>query len=417
MRLVFPNPHLERFGVNVAAWLIRRKTVNKYTYILDEIISNPDRPTAFVVDGMRSSFSVLGLPKVLISRPLALVEFYIWAAIHGINPFRHKVYRSVSELNPKEDVVFTFARVSTEREVEASRLEEYQGVVMVHFTHYFLDTKKIARRIQSLQHPVICAESDLTKNEYFQHHFPFVNSVYILPFVYADRFKSRVPFEQRHNKCFAIGTYFKSDSKDFLEFYGETPFHPMRHAIYHSGAVYQDYIDSYITEHSDNKSELRLIQSGDPLWLKIGKRVAPFFLLEKLSPGHHQKKYFSFDIVKKYNAYRMFVSPEEVVGLPSVNMVEGMACGSTYIGIDHPTYTDIGMKPGVHYIAYKEGSIDDLARVIAYYQQRPQELAQIAERGYKLTRSRFNPQVVATQFWNDAEQLLSRRLSETTVSL
>lgn len=405
MRLVFLNPHLERFGVNVANWLIRRRSVNKYTYILEEIVKNPDRETAFVVDGNRSSFSTLGLPLSLVSRPLALVEFYIWAWIHGINPFLHKIYRNESELNPEKDIIFTFARASSEREAIEKSLDKYEGVVLVHFTHYFIDTKKVVQKIKALQHPIVCAESNLTRNEYFQYHFPFVEEVYILPFVYTDRFLQRVPVLERKNKCFAIGTYFKSDSPDYLEFYGDKPFHPMRHAIYFSNNKYAQQIDSYITEHTDSGKELRAVGKEDPFWLRTAKQYLPFFLLEKVSPEHHQQKYFSFDIVEKYNEYRMFVSPEEVIGLPSINAVEGMACGSAYIGTDSPMYSDFGIRADEHYIAYEEGSFQSLVDTISYYQEHEGELKEIAERGYTFVRERFSGSAIAQKLWADMVEI------------
>ena len=33
-----------------------------------------------------------------------------------------------------------------------------------------------------------------------------------------------------------------------------------------------------------------------------------------------------FDIIQEYNKYKMFVNPEEVIGLPGIGCVEGMAC-------------------------------------------------------------------------------------------
>ena len=41
-----------------------------------------------------------------------------------------------------------------------------------------------------------------------------------------------------------------------------------------------------------------------------------------------------------------------------IGFVEGMACGSAYIGLDDPMYKDIGLIPGKHYIIY--GTLEDL---------------------------------------------------------
>ena len=80
------------------------------------------------------------------------------------------------------------------------------------------------------------------------------------------------------------------------------------------------------------------------------------------------KDYHRMDIVKKYNEYKMFIAPEESIGLSSVNVVEGMACGCAYIGLDHPMYTDLGMVDKQNYIGY-DGTLDDLKSKIRYYQK------------------------------------------------
>jgi hypothetical protein len=59
-----------------------------------------------------------------------------------------------------------------------------------------------------------------------------------------------------------------------------------------------------------------------------------------------------FNIDDEYNKYKMFINAEEVIGLPGIGFVEGMACGTAYIGLRPPMYEDIGMEDRVHYIGY-----------------------------------------------------------------
>ena len=54
----------------------------------------------------------------------------------------------------------------------------------------------------------------------------------------------------------------------------------------------------------------------------------------------------------------MFVVPEEANDLPGIGFVEGMACGSAYIGLDDGMYKDIGLIPRKHYITY-DGTLED----------------------------------------------------------
>ena len=97
-----------------------------------------------------------------------------------------------------------------------------------------------------------------------------------------------------------------------------------------------------------------------------------------------------FDIVGLYNKYMMFVNPEEIIGLPGIGFVEGMACGCAYIGLDSSIYSDIGMKKGVHYIAY-DGTLSDLCDKISYYQENEDELEEIAGNGKKFIRDNNDP--------------------------
>ena len=101
----------------------------------------------------------------------------------------------------------------------------------------------------------------------------------------------------------------------------------------------------------------------------------------------------------------MFVSPEEDCGLPSINWIEGMACGCAYLGRPE-FYQDYPMVDGVHFIAY-DGTIDGLVEKIKYYQSRPQELEQIAKNGQSFVEKTFQPQKIATELWDFLEKTKS----------
>lgn len=103
-------------------------------------------------------------------------------------------------------------------------------------------------------------------------------------------------------------------------------------------------------------------------------------------------------MVEKFNDYKMHIVGEEVLGIPGIGFVEGMACGSAYIGIDSPMYRDMGLIPGEHYITY-DGTPEGLRTTIEYW-QRPEnqdELERIASNGYRFVTENFNGQRVAEQ--------------------
>ena len=93
----------------------------------------------------------------------------------------------------------------------------------------------------------------------------------------------------------------------------------------------------------------------------------------------------------------MFVSPEETIGQPSINAIEGMACGCAYVGQGSPMYADMGFVQGVHYVPY-DGTVNGLVRRVADYQARPEELAVIADAGRRFVLDHFRPERVIREF-------------------
>jgi hypothetical protein len=110
-------------------------------------------------------------------------------------------------------------------------------------------------------------------------------------------------------------------------------------------------------------------------------------------------KYFSFNIVEKYNEYTMFIAPEEIIWLPSINMVEWMACGCAYIWVEWPIYSDYWMISWEHYIWY-DWTLDWLIKKIEYYQNHKNELEEIANNGYIFAINNFNGETNAKKFFD-----------------
>ena len=101
-------------------------------------------------------------------------------------------------------------------------------------------------------------------------------------------------------------------------------------------------------------------------------------------------------MVEKFNDYKMCLVGEEIMGIPGVGFVEGMACGCAYIGQNKGYYEDYGMQEGVHYIGY-DGTLEDLKAKIRYYQrpEHQEELEQIAKTGCEFVRKNFRGPIVA----------------------
>ena len=105
----------------------------------------------------------------------------------------------------------------------------------------------------------------------------------------------------------------------------------------------------------------------------------------------------------------MFVVPEEIIGLPGIGFVEGMSCGSAYIGLRDPMYQDLGLLDGIHYIGY-DGTINDLISKITYYQNNEYELEKIAYNGYLFIKDKFQKDHVAKEFFNKINEKINKQI-------
>lgn len=410
MRLVLVNPHYYDYGKTLTRTLLGGKSFLKYNYFIKNYLNNKDKKTVLYIDGSKTSLGTINFSFPIFPKFFVFFELMVWMLINRVNPFRSEICFNIDKLDKKKDIVVDFARTfdcSKGNSKEISR--NFEGILLVFFTHYFLKAKEISNCLKRINNYVVVAENNLIENSYFRKIFPFVDKVYQLPFVYnSKRFFLKNDFSTRVNKCLAVGAICPVGSKEFQSFFGEEYLHPMRRYIYEKSSKYNSEIDSFIRPFDHNVDKIRIIKKNDSFFEKLLKKNAPDFLVKILLGGKSRKEYYKFDIVQKYNEYKMFVCPEELVGLPSINAFEGMACGSVFIGIDDPMYTNLGMIPGVHYIAYESGNFRDLVDKIRYYQDRPGILEEISKSGREFAENNLSEENIANSFWDDIEKISNR---------
>lgn len=385
------NPHVEsHFGKSCYRWLSRKFCPYKYGWFMDASIKSGG---GFCMDGIDSSFS--GGLKELISPK---IEYNFWKFLNGIPSNVELISLGDVRNLSATDVIFFFAFRNLDRENEdfISAIKQTPAKKVCHLTHYMVNTSLISNNAERLGVDYFVAESNLYKNsEYFRYHFPwYKKDVLIMPFLPASRFVNRVPFNRRINKCLATGTVLPlSENKTYgmdemVAYFNTRALHPMRLAIYEQVVSGDPHINSLIP-HFIEKEHLN-ISKDDLFFIRKLKAVRNHF-------AANQSKYHSINIVAEYNRHKMFVVPEEIVGLPAIGSVEGMACGSAFIGLDDPMYKDLGMKDGVHYIAY-DGTLDGLREKIKYYQTREEQLKKIAVNGCRFVTETLNPSQVFNNF-------------------
>jgi glycosyltransferase involved in cell wall biosynthesis len=422
MRLCFYNPHavvnvmgetfLSRlaqiFGTNKKPL---KKHNRKYEFLL-KILNDKSYNTAIVVDGGGTSLSTI-LNKIPwlrdrygIYKLISFTEIYVWCFLNGINPFKQKIIFNKNKLDQHHDVLFSFAFCTeiflNDRLIEKSIIKSFKGEKILHATHFFKLTKKVAENVGKTGTTHMVAEADLKKSPYFNKFFYFIKDVYILPHVLRERYKKNTDFKERKNICLALGTLvieseLDKANDDYFSFFKIDTLHPMRKIIFENKENLSNLIDSLIYFH--NEKRLAIINKS-----KLYKKNNIFKIVYDLFFLSEGKKYHSVDIVEKYNKYKMFIAPEENIGLPSVNVVEGMVCGCAFIGLDHAMYTDSGMVGGQNYIAY-DGTLEDLKNKISYYQNHENELEKIAANGYEFAKKIFAEEKVIKDFWGYLERL------------
>lgn len=218
--------------------------------------------------------------------------------------------------------------------------------------------------------------------------------IQIVPYIVGDRFQNKKNFDERKNKAVATGTIAKFPiDNDYSAHYGTRYLHKMRVEIYNHKEELETYVDAFVSPYLENTKRLRVPEKMP----KVIKDAVGLLNMWLYKPGA-QKSYFSFDIVEKYNDYMMAVVPEEVVGIAAIGAFEAMACGCALIGIDHTMYTDLGLVPGKHYIAY-DGTIEGLKETVAYYQTHTAKLEEIARTGCTFVHEHFNKDRVTELFY------------------
>lgn len=422
MRLCFYNPHAVTnvMGETLLSTLARifgtnksnlKKHNKKYEFLLN-ILRDKKYNMAIVVDGAGTSLGTVlkNIPflksNYSIYKLFSFVEIYVWCLLNSINPFGQRIIFNRNKLDERSDILFSFAFFSdfffSDWLIEKSIISSFRGGKLLHASHFYKSTKKVAENVRKTGTTHMVAEADLKKSPYFNNFFDFVNNVYILPHVLRKRYVKTQSFKERINKCLALGTLViesetDASNKDYLDFFKINTLHPMRKTIFENKDSLSAFIGCHINFH--NKKRLEITNKSN-----LYRKNNIFKLLYDLFFLSEGKKYHSMDIVKKYNEYKMFIAPEETIGLPSVNVVEGMACGCAYIGLGHAMYKDSGMIDKQHYIAY-DGTLEDLKNKISYYQDHQDELEEIAENGYEFAKNRFLEEKVVADFWTYLERL------------
>lgn len=395
MRVIFLNLHSNNFFVTDFSRLItKKKAIDKHRFLLDYLIRN----NIEVVDYISPRGSMLPgkiLKKLSKIRLVGLLEAKFVFRRNGIDPQKITCVFSNDEI--RSDDVAVFYSHNFDREKDIINLPcMYKIADHIHF--YGQKECSIYLKNQNVSN-YIC-EINLEKHcKLFQQQFDWFDGNFILrKFAYQNRFIISKRFSERKCRAFAIGTLTYYDGPEFVECYGTNVYQPMRKMIYDNVDYLSDQVDSYISDY--NEVALKNVDPNEFFISALSKKFFNF-----INSGR-QKNYFSFDIVEKYNEYKMFVCPEDALGFYGIGAIEGMACGCAMIGWNYGAYEDIGLVSGVHYISY-DGTLEGLKKTVEFWQkdENQAKLEEIAINGYNYIKDRFSQENVAREYLESLTKL------------
>ena len=368
-------------------YVFKQSVAIKHKYLLDYLLAQDDIEVCSYINKRGFSMaSSLPAPIMRFLNHFRFMEHRYVLKKNGIDRKKIKVLKKLSDIK-EDDIVILYRHCATQLD-DAADIHAFKAISMIHFW----GKRPESAVMKEIDPDVLINEIDLGKHcEIFQRFYSWYQKDFIVhPFVFAPRFQNKKPFAERECKAFATGTITYKHDPDFLEVYGDPCDQPARKQIKDNAEALADLI--YCTS-SDFAEDAKTVEIKHNNALTRIYKALHYKLFET-----QQKAYYSFDMVESFNNYKMCIVGEEILGIPGIGFVEGMACGCAYIGQNKGYYEDYGMQEGVHYIGY-DGTLDDLVVKIRYY-QRPEnqaELERIAKTGCDFVRQNFCGEQVAKQ--------------------
>lgn len=392
-RIVFVNLHSDWMLVKAASvYVFKYSAAIKHGYLMKYLLEHENEYEIcnFIND---RGFSWLRNTNPLLMKVLNVFRFAEnrkTMKVNGIDKNKITIIKNIKDIRP-DDIVILY-NICADNYRGMSGVHAFKALSMLHF-HGRESENDI---INNANISCLFGEVNLEKNcELYRKYYRIDKPWIVHPFVFAERFKVIKPFNERKNMAFATGTITYKKHKEFLSVYGDPCDQPSRKQIKDNPEFFKDTVYCTSSDYLED-NEGKEINKNDFILVKLYKKI-----YNRTHVGK-QKKYYSFDMVQSFNDYKMCIVGEEILGIPGIGFVEGMACGCAYLGVDSPAYRDWGLIPGVHYIAY-DGSKEDLKAKIEYYQkdEHQEELERIANTGCEYVRTNFNGNAVAEKLLQD----------------
>lgn len=400
-RIVFVNLHSDWMLLKTASvYLWKFSAAVKHGYLLNYLLESPEYEVCNYINDR--GFSSLRSNNDLLDKFLNIFRFWensYTLKYNDIDSKKITIIKKIEDIRP-DDIVLLY-NICSDNYRGVENIHAFKALSMLHFHGKKEENALIEKaNIQCYFNEVNLSLSSKLFRKYYFVEKPWV----VIPFVFAERFKNIKPFKERQNKCFSTGTITYKRHEEFLSVYADSCNQPARKFVKDNPEFFKNTVDCYNSDYLED-NEGKKINAGDNPLVKLYKKI-----YNRTHVGK-QKKYYSFNMVEKFNDYKMHLLGEEILGVPGIGYVEGMACGSAYIGLDSPMYRDLGLIPGVHYIAY-DGTKEGLKETVEYWQrvENQEELEKIARTGCEYVRKNFCGHKIAKDLIEKLVSLKNNRI-------
>ncbi|OHA71211.1 MAG: hypothetical protein A3E07_00340 [Candidatus Wildermuthbacteria bacterium RIFCSPHIGHO2_12_FULL_45_9] len=322
-------------------------------------------------------------PAFYISDMRYLPRFFYFMHHHHLNPLHFKLLFSVKELNSYADVLVCFNGHPYRQ--DSKPIKDFSGLKIYHLMDY---TNFPTESNQSLQDTGVNFVFGYARHDlycpFFQKKYPrYKGKVIPIPFGFAERFQMNVPFEQRKDKVIALGAvnsfsdpvHTVPDFQELNDFYlarSEKFMHKFRRMLVEQEQNFLDFMDSKL-------------------------------------PHYPQTKDFGYDLVQKFNEYKMFVSCESLLYFPAGKTFEGPSAGAVMICSTHPCFSDYGFEDGINCVKHKEFDLEDFKEKAVYYLENEGKLEEIQKRGTEFMREQYSHPKVAERVFAMVEEKYEKK--------
>lgn len=351
---------LSRGGIhNYVLELIKQGKI-RYLYFDDKLFKNIyGVPITATIDKIKSLYSLkdLGLDKT-------------------------EIIFSPKVLKNKANVLLNFNGAIDNDMTEG--VKNFKGLKIFHIMDYFWiqPGSKQYKKLKDMGVDYLMSYGSSDKyNDYFRYTYPdYIGKVIPVPFGFAPRFKVITPFEKRIQKCVALGSVNPNIRKDAPKSFW------IEQAKFYKNEKWLHKFRRMLVENRKNLSGV--MDSMLPIFPEVADH--------------------SYDIVKTFNDYQMYVSCETIYYFPTAKSFEGSAAGCVQVCSDHPCFNDLGFKDGVNCIKHKEYNVKDFKEKVHYYLKHQDKLKKIQENGTKFVRENYSHAAVANNLYDAVEKIYNQ---------